>query len=1306
MSVPEASRAAAQQAAAAQRSAARREPALVFKRDPDLPISARRESIAEALRLHQVLIVAGDTGSGKSTQLPQICLELGRGVSGLIAHTQPRRLAARALAARIAEELAQPLGRSVGFRVRFGDQVSDATRLVLMTDGLLLAELASDPSLRRYDTVIIDEAHERTLNVDLLMGVLQRLLPRRQDLKLIVTSATLDVERIARFFGDAPVITVSGRNHPIEVRYARAQDDAEDADDADESDLAAAVLGACREIAMEPGPIGSGDVLVFLPGEREIRDVGELLERELPSEVLPLYSRLSWEQQSKIFQRGPRQRIVLATNVAETSITVPGIRSVIDSGLARISRYSPRNRLQRLPIEPVSRASADQRKGRCGRLGAGLCLRLYTEADFAARAPFTEPEVLRTNLAALLLRLAADGLGAAEEFPFIDPPDSRALGDGYRLLQELQALDAERRITRHGRAMARLPLDPRLSRALLESQRFHAESELLAIVAALSVPDVRIDRGPAANAAAAPTAAPTAAPAAGPAAAPAAARGAGSAGRAAARGTAFEDGKSEFSALVKLWRAYRMVREGPRRELRRWCKERRLSLLRLSEWDDVHGQVADRAAEIGIVPQQRAASYTGVHRALLAGFCTMVGVRGEEGVYAGTRGVHFHLFPGSPLVRRRPRWVMAANIVETSRVFARRVAEVEPMWIEAAASHLLKREYLEPDWDEDREEVVARERSSFLGLILSANRVVNYGPIAPEESRRIFVREALVYQRLHRRPDWLMANDAAIQAVQRMEERLRTRDLLQGAEAFVEFYERVIPRQVSSAATLEYFSRRLSGAERAALTLTAEQIFARLPDARALAQFPEVTRVEALSIPVDYRFAPGESQDGASLRIPLLALPGLTRAAMDAAIPGLVEPRIEALLRSLPKEARRRLIPIGATAAQFVAAVRGAVAGVGGAAPGAAAADSQRLRDWLRETRGIPESLLRFAPAALPPYLWPQLTVVNGDKVLARGSDLAELRRHCAGAARAELEHRARAAAAADAAGGWRGFEAQTLPETIPLAVEQGAISVYPTLGRQGRTLEVRYEWSAAEAARSWRLSAVQLARAMLPAQARDLGRTIAADTRLLLAASPYLHSQELIDALLQLVFRRACFGDADAPRTREAYTRAVDQGRARLYPCLEEIRAGAMGWFNEARAVRAALDDPRVKGAGDAAGESHGHLRRLLSGEALISMPGDWLRQLPRYLKAEERRWQRRAARGTESAHIAQELGQWSARCQALERQFDAEMRWIPELDDFRCWIEEYRVSLYAQELKTLGPISAARLQQRAADIEAWLRR
>jgi ATP-dependent helicase HrpA len=923
--------------------------------------------------------------------------------------------------------------------------------------------------------------------------------------------------------------------------------------------------------------------------------------------------------------------------------------------LARISRYSVRNRLQRLPIEPVSRASADQRKGRCGRLAAGLCMRLYSQEDFEQRAAYTEPEVLRTNLAALLLRLAADGLGPAEDFPFLDAPDSRALNDGYRLLQELQALDDDRRITRRGRAMARLPLDPRLSRALLESKRFHAESELLAIVSGLSVPDARLGEDP-------------------------------------PEGAAFDDTKSEFSALLKLWRAYRSARAGPGRELRRWCKQHHLSVLRLSEWDDVYTQVVDRARELGLVAQGAKASYTGVHRSLLAGFCSMVGVRGEEGAYQGTRAVQFHIFPGSPLARRRPRWVMAASIVETSRVFARRVAEIEPMWIESAAAHLVKREYLEPDWDETREQVVARERISFLGLTLSAGRLVNYGPIAPEESRLIFSREALVYQRLQRRPDWLLANDAAVRQAQQMEERLRTRDLVQSAESFVEFYDAHLPRQVSSAATLEHFNRHLSAQQREALTLTPERVFARLPQDEALAQFPVNTRVDALTVPVEYRFAPGESADGATLKVPLLALPSVTRAAIDAAIPGLAAPRIEALLRSLPKDARRSLIPVAATAAAFLADTQGA------------SADAAHLKAWLKERRGIAEALLRFDASAVPAHLTPQLTITQDGREIARGSDLSRLRRECAALGRAELERQARPAYALS--GSWRRFELDQLPERVPLTLEQGSIWVFPSLEQRESGLQVQYEWSAEEARRAWRDGSVRLARAMLERQARDLAKSIGSSVALQLRASPYLGGEVLTDALLQLTFREACFAEAEAPRTKAEFEAAVDRGRERLYPCLEQMSAMIQNWLTEAGEVRQALDDARVQLLAEPAEETRRHLKRLLEFATINTAPLAWLRQMPRYLKAERRRWQRNVVRGGEPSQIARELESWSARYVDLEMRLAAEMRWTPLLPELRFWIEEYRVSLYAQELKTLGPISAARLSARAAEIEAWLGR
>ena len=713
-------------------------------------------------------------------------------------------------------------------------------------------------------------------------------------------------------------------------------------------------------------------------------------------------------------------------------------------------------------------------------------------------------------------------------------------------------------------------------------------------------------------------------------------------------------------------------------------------MLRLSEWDDVYSQVVDRARELGIVAQRANASYTGVHRSLLAGFCTMVGTRGEDGAYVGARGVRFHIFPGSPLARRRPRWVMAASIVETSRVFARRVAEVEPMWIESAAAHLVKREYLEPDWDEAREQVVARERISFLGLILSAGRIVNYGPIAPEESRLIFSREALVYQRLKRRPEWLLANDAALRQAQQMEERLRTRNLLYSAESLVEFYDSRLPRQVSSAASLEHFNRHLSAQQREALTLKPEHIFARLPESQALEQFPESARVDALTVPVEYHFTPGEVQDGAILKVPLLALPLLTRAAIDKAIPGLAAPRIEALLRSLPKDARRSLIPVAETASAFLADTHDGLA------------DATHLKLWLKERRAIPEPLLRFDPSAVPSHLTPQLTVIQEGREIAHGTDLSKLRRECAASARAELERHARAAFT----GRWRRFELDQLPEVQPLTVDQGTIPVFPTLATRESGLHLQYEWSAEEARHTWRDASVRLARLILERQSRDLAKAAGSSVALLLRASPYLTSDALIDALLQLTIRCACFAEAEAPRTRREFEAAVEQGRERLYPSLEKMSEMISSWLKEASEVRQSLDDPRVRLLAAGAEETRRHLSRLLDFTTITTVSLDWLRQLPRYLKAEQRRWQRNAVRGNESKHIDAELRQWSLRYHDLETRLAAELRWMPKLTEMRFWIEEYRVSLYAQELKTLGPISAARLEQRAAEIDAWLNR
>jgi ATP-dependent helicase HrpA len=1151
----------------------------------------------------------------------------------------------------------------VGFRVRFADQVSTASRLVLMTDGLLLTEIARDGDLNRYDTIIIDEAHERSLNIDLLFGVVKQLLPRRPDMRVIVTSATLDVGRVAEFFGNAPIIEVEGRGHPVEVRYRGVADDRDDGED---PDFPASVVEAYREIITEPGESGSGDTLVFLPGEREIRDVSEALAREFPQEVevLPLFSRMPWEQQQKIFEPGRRRRIVLATNVAETSITVPGIRSVIDSGLARISRYNPGSRLQRLPIEPIPQASAEQRKGRCGRIGPGLCIRLFDQEDFESRPLFSEPEVLRTNLSALLLRLAADELGTAEEFPFLDPPDRRALNDGYRNLQELEAIDQDRRITARGRAMARLPLDPRLGRALLESKRFKAGAELMAIVSRLSVPDPAMRAGT-------------------------------EAGADAAAGTGFEDQRSEFISMVKMWKAYRAARKRTRKELRLWCKEKRLSLTRLSEWENVYTQVGERAKELGIHDTNKPASYTAVHRSLLAGFCTQIGVAGEAGLYQGTRGTRFTLFPGSPLKRRRPRWVLAANLMETSRVFARTVALIEPSWIEPAARHLVKREYFAADWDDTREEVTARERISLLGLTLSSGRSVNYGPIAPEEARHIFAREALVHRRMAARPAWLQENDAAIDQAFRIEDRLRVRGLVASNETLTAHYERLLPRQISSADALDAWTRRAHPDPFKSLTLPADVIFAQAPDAAALQGLPEEVEIHGHRVAVRYRFDPDRPDDGATLQVPVLLMPMLTQSDLDRAIPGFHLPRIEALLRSLPKSVRVSLIPISETARRFVAS------GEGFDAP------MVRLAEWLHADKGIPLNQLVFSIRSVPAHLVLKLSVLDAAGPIAHGADLPLLRQNTAARAQAALE----AAARERYADAWRSFAAQDLPQQISLPTGTGTLKVFSGLAQAPSGIGVHFYWSVEEADRAHRAGLIGLARAALSTQTHGLSKLIAQDSQMLLAASPYARAAELSDAILQQTFARAILPaanmpHANLPRTRAAFEHALQSGRSELHAQFTAICSQLKSLCGEANAVRRLIQENSVRGDPEAVAEAQSHLAGLMSPARWRDLSADQLRHYARYLKAAATRWRRLAARSRDAAATLAEMQTWRAQATKIAAGFERQGRWTPQLEEFGWLIEEYRSALSAQELKTAVPVSQARLQQRCAQLQAWLNR
>jgi ATP-dependent helicase HrpA len=845
---------------------------------PELPVSQRRAEIAEAIRDHQVVVVAGETGSGKTTQLPKICLELGRGERGMIGHTQPRRLAARTVAERIAAELRTPLGQTVGYQVRFTDRVGRDTRVKLMTDGILLAELARDRTLRRYDTIIIDEAHERSLNVDFLLGYLARLLHRRPDLKLIITSATIDPERFSRHFGGAPVVEVSGRTYPVEVRYRPL---AEDPDD--DRDQTQGILDAVDELCRE----GPGDILVFLSGEREIRDTADALRRHsFPRspggvEVLPLYARLAAAEQHRVFQAHAGRRVVLATNVAETSLTVPGIRYVVDPGTARISRYSHRAKVQRLPIEPISQASANQRKGRCGRTADGICIRLYAEDDFAARPEFTEPEILRTNLASVILQMTALRLGDVAAFPFIDPPDRRSVKAGVDLLAELGALDGGR-LTSTGRQLAQVPADPRLARMLLEAGRRGCAREVLVIVAALSIQDPRerpSDKQEAAD----------------------------------AQHRRLADPGSDFLSWLNLWRyLHERQAELSSNQFRRLCRAEFLNYLRVREWQDLHGQLRAVVRDLGIKLNRAEAEPDAdrIHTALLAGLLSHIGLKqGDTRDYLGARGTRFAIFPGSALARKPPQWVMAAELVETSRLWAREVARIQPEWAEELAAHLVKRTYAEPHWSRSRGAVLATERVTLFGVPIVAQRQVNYGPIDPPLARELFLRHALVEGDWETSHEFFARNRRLLAEVEELEHRARRRDILVDDHTLFDFYDQRIPDEVVSARHFDAWWKRARQDQPDLLDFERSMLIGDAAGAADAAAYPDTWEQDGHRLRLTYQFEPGSDADGVTVHVPLAVLNQIGPDGFDWQVPGLRQELVTELIRSLPKAVRRSFIP-------------------------------------------------------------------------------------------------------------------------------------------------------------------------------------------------------------------------------------------------------------------------------------------------------------------------------------------------------------------------------------------------------------
>ncbi|MBN3511359.1 ATP-dependent RNA helicase HrpA [Mycolicibacterium septicum] len=1254
----------AEQVAAAEGLVLTRQAAVPVITYPDLPVSQHRDELAKAISENQVVVVAGATGSGKTTQLPKICLDLGRGIRGTIGHTQPRRLAARTVAQRIADELDTPLGDAVGYTVRFTDQASDSTLIKLMTDGILLAEIQRDRRLLRYDTLILDEAHERSLNIDFLLGYLRELLPRRPDLKVIVTSATIEPERFAAHFGGAenglrggaPIVEVSGRTYPVEIRYrplevtVSSEDDAEDPDDPDHEivrtevrDPTEAIVDAVRELEAEP----PGDVLVFLSGEREIRDTAEALKDLRNTEVLPLYARLPTAEQQKVFQPSRNgRRIVLATNVAETSLTVPGIRYVVDPGTARISRYSRRTKVQRLPIEPISQASAAQRAGRSGRTAPGVCIRLYSEQDFESRPRYTDPEILRTNLAAVILQMAALQLGDIAEFPFLDPPDARSVRDGVQLLQELGAFDNAGALTDVGRRLARLPLDPRVGRMILQADTEGCVREVLVLAAALSIPDPRerpADREDAAR----------------------------------QKHARFADEHSDFISYLNLWnylREQRNQRSGS--AFRRMCREEFLHYLRIREWQDLTGQLRSIARDIGIREGDEPAEPASIHAALTAGLLSHVGLReGESRDYAGARNSKFVLAPGSVLTKKPPRWIVVADLVETSRLFGRIAAKVEPEAIERVAGHLVQRNYSEPHWEAKRGAVVAFERVTLYGLPLVPRRKIGYTEIDPELCRELFIRHALVEGDWQTRHHFFRDNARLRAELEEIEERARRRDLLVGDDDIYALYDARIPAGIVSARHFDAWWKKQRHKTPDLLTFTRDDLL-RSEDG---ADNPDTWQTGDLELPLTYRFEPGAADDGVTVHVPVGVLARLGGDGFAWQVPALREELVTALIKSLPKDLRRNFVPAPDTARAIL----------GDIDPSAGSLLDEIQRE-LRRRSGILVPIDAFDLSKVPDHLRMTFAVESADgKEVARGKNIDALREQLAVPV---------AQAVAEALGGdleRTGLRAwpedlDELPRTVENVSGGHTVRGYPAFVDTGKAVDIKVFANPADQAAAMRPGLRRLLRLTAPSPVKAIERGLSTRTRLALNANP--------DGTLAALLDDCADAAADVLVPKPMWTKVEFAGvlarvGKELGPTTQAGVSRVEKVLAAAHEVQVALPDKPSPAQADAVADIRSQLDRLLPKGFVTATGIARLNDLTRYVTAITRRLER----------LPQALGadrERMSRVHAVEDAYDELVQALSpgraaaaDIRDIAWQIEELRVSLWAQQLGTPRPVSEQRI-------------
>jgi len=1210
----------------------------------ELPISSKRNEIIKAISENQVVILCGETGSGKSTQLPKICLDMGRGVTGMIGHTQPRRIAARTVAARVAKELKTQAGQHVGYKIRFKDYVGPQTFIKVMTDGILLAETQGDRFLNAYDTLIIDEAHERSLNIDFLMGYLKILLPKRPDLKVIITSATIDPERFSKHFNDAPIIEVSGRTYPVEVRYRPLIEPGQEGIVKDgDKDLQQGIIYSVDELSRTD----QSDILIFLSGERDIRETTESLRKHQlkNTEVIPLYAKQGTAEQNKIFNAHKKRHIILATNVAETSLTVPGIRYVIDPGFARISRYSPRSKVQRLPIENISQASANQRKGRCGRVSEGVCIRLYSEDDFNARPLFTEPEIRRTSLASVILKLASLRFGEIEKFPFVEPPDGRYINDGYKLLEELGAVDRSRKLTKIGRKLAKLPVDPRIGRMILGAHDQNCMKEILIIASALSVQDVRdkpmekLQQADEAHA-------------------------------------KFSDEDSDFFWYLNLWDFYHdQMHHLSQNKMRKLCRTNFLNFMRMREWMDIHGQLKGLVADLNFSVNKELAERDAIHRSLLSGLLGNIGFLSDRKEYTGARGIKFFIFPGSGQFKKTPKWLMSSELVETTKLYARINAKIEPEWIIKIAGDLARRSYSGAYWSKKAGRVLALEKVVLYGLTLSADRKVNYGPIDPVESRRLFIQGALVAGETHTRLDFLKHNKNLLAEIEAMEHRSRRLDILVDDQVQFDFYDQKIPAEVNNIRGLEKWHRDVVKKDPEILFFDRE--FLIRDDANKICDLalPETISVSGMNLPLNYHFEPGAKDDGVTLSVPMAILNQLHPDRFDWLVPGLIKEKITELIRSLPKQLRRNFVPAPNFAEACCNTLKYAEGNL-----------FEAITEHLKKMTGIEIPADAWDPSRLDDHLRMNFKVVNTNgKVLTEGRNLDRLQGKLVDEVEQVFSEETRWPIERDDIKKW---DFGDLPEFVETKKHGVPLRGYPALIDDNVSVSIRVQDTQDKADKLHHDGLIRLIRLSIPEPMKYLNKNLPQFEKMCLMFSSVGKKEELKEDLIKAILDRVFITGRDKIYSEQAFLKRVDKGRGELMPVASELcklvndtlqqfliinkrlnAKASISWLNVMQDIKKQLD-------------------HLIYPGFISQTPDEWLMYLPRYLKAIDKRLDKIDRDPSKDKALSSKvLMFWN-------RYIESELK-DSQLQQFRWMIEEYRVSLFAQELGTSIPVSEKRLDK-----------